>query len=331
MGTFFTRRKVASGFFWAAVSCVCAVAVPAWSQAYPNKPIRMVSPYAPGGGNDVVARALALGLGQKLGQPVIVENKAGANGLIGADYVAKQPPDGYTIILVPTQHVYNAAIYEKLPYDPIKDFTPISLIGAAPLLVVASKDAPFKTVTQLADYAKKQPPNSITFSTAGAGSAGHLAGALLAQTMGISFQHVPYRGAAPAGQALFTGEVMLSISPPSVLLPFVQDGKVNAIGLTSSKRSQLVPNVATIAEQGVAGFDAGLWYGVLGPANMPRDVVAKLNQAVLSVVADKTIKDLLIKAGVDVSPSTPEEFGEVLVRDTKRWAPIVKAVGLKPQ
>lgn len=302
-----------------------------FAQAFPAKTIRIISPYAPGGGNDVMSRAVAVRLAPKLGQSVIVENKAGANTLIGADFVAKSPPDGYTIILLPTQHVYNPSIYDQMPYDPIKDFTPITMVGAAPLLLAAHDAAPFKNLKELIQYAKGRPANDLTFSTSGAGSAGHLAGALLGQITGIQMQHVAYKGAAPAATALLTREVMLSFSPPSTLLPHIRSGKMIAIGMTSEKRSQAAPDVPTIAEQGVSGFDAGLWYGFLGPAKMQRDVVMKLNGAIAGVVNDKEMKDVLAKLGVDAFSSTPEEFAKVMITDLKRWAPVVKAAGMKPE
>jgi tripartite-type tricarboxylate transporter receptor subunit TctC len=297
--------------------------------AYPSKPVVIISPYAPGGGNDVIARAMAVRLGQKLGQPVIVENKPGANAVIGADYVAKQPADGYTIVLLPTQHVYNSAIYEKMPFDAVKDFTPIAMVGTAPVVVAARAGAPFKNLQELIQYAKQRPANDVTFSTAGAGSTGHLAGALLAQVVGVQFQHIAYKGAAPAAQALLSGEVMLSISPPASLLPHVRAGKMVAIGMTGSKRSMAAPDVPTIREQGLKDYDAGLWYGFFGPANMPREVVAKLNAAINAVLDDKDVKDVLAKAGVDPAGTTSEEFTKMVLADVKRWPPIVKAAGVK--
>lgn len=319
----------AVGLISAILLCLGSGISSAWGQAFPSKPVRIISPYAPGGGNDVIARALAVRLSQKLGQPVIVENKPGANTLIGADYVAKQPADGYAIVLLPTQHVYNSAIYEKMPYDPVKDFTPIAMVGAAPLIVAARQGAPFKNLQELIQYAKRKPANEVTFSTAGAGSTGHLAGALLAQVTGVQFQHVAYKGAAPAAQALLSGEVMLSISPPAALLAHVRAGKMVAIGMTGSKRSAAAPDIPTIREQGLKDYDAGLWYGFFGPANMPREVVAKLNATINAVLDEKEIKEMLAKAGVDPADSTPEEFARIVVSDQKRWPPVVKAAGVK--
>lgn len=301
----------------------------AWGQGFPAKPVVIISPYAPGGGNDVIARAMAVRLGQKLGQPVIVENKPGANAVIGADYVAKQPADGYTIVLLPTQHVYNSAIYEKLPFDPVKDFTPIAMVGTAPVIVATRAGAPFKNLQELIQYARQKPANEVTFSTAGAGSTGHLAGALLAQVVGVQFQHVAYKGAAPAAQALLSGEVMVSISPPASLLPHVRAGKMLAIGMTGSKRSAAAPDIPTIREQGLKDYDAGLWYGFFGPANMPRDVVTRLNAAINAVLEDKDVKDVLAKSGVDPAGTTPEEFTRMVLADVKRWPPIVRAAGVK--
>jgi len=309
----------------------CIAGGSAIAQSFPTKTIRIISPYAPGGGNDVICRAVAARLSPRLGQPVIVDNRAGANTLIGADHVAKSAPDGYTIILLPTQHVYNPSIYDKMPYDPIRDFSPITMVGAAPLLLAAHDAAPFKNLKELIQYAKGRPANDLTFSTSGVGSAGHLAGALLGQVTGIQMQHVAYKGAAPAAQALLGREVMLSFSPPSTLLPHIRSGRMTPIGMTSEKRSQAAPDIPTIAEQGISDFDAGLWYGFLGPAKMQRDVVMKLNGAIAGVINDKEMKDLLAKLGIDAFSTTPEEFAKVLATDLKRWAPVVKAAGIKPE
>jgi len=319
----------AASLFLAFVSLAGVGQGSAWAQGYPTKTVVIVSPYAPGGGNDVIARAMAIRLSQKLGQPVIVENKPGANAVIGADYVAKQPADGYSIVLLPTQHVYNSAIYEKMPFDAVKDFTPIAMVGTAPVIVATRAGAPFKNLQELIQYAKQKPANEVTFSTAGAGSTGHLAGALLAQVVGVQFQHVAYKGAAPAAQALLSGEVMVSISPPASLLPHVRAGKMVAIGMTGSKRSAAAPDIPTIREQGLKDYDAGLWYGFFGPANMPRDVVTKLNAAINAVLEDKDVRDVLAKSGVDPAGSTPEEFTRMVLADVKRWPPIVKAAGVK--
>ncbi len=302
----------------------------AQAQGFPNKTVKIISPYAPGGGNDVICRAVAVRLTTRLGQPVIVENRAGANTIVGAEFVAKSPPDGYTIILLPTQHVYNPSIYDKMPYDPIRDFTPITLVGAAPLLLVSHAATPFKNLKELVQYAKGRPANDVTFSTSGAGSAGHLAGALLGMVTGIQLQHVAYKGASPAAQALLTQEVMMSFSPPSTLLPHVRAGKMIPIGMTGLKRSDVAPDVPTIAEQGLPDYEAGLWYGFMGPAKMPRDVVMRLNTSIGAVVNDKEMRDVLAKLGIDAFSTTPEEFGKVLVTDLKRWAPVVKAAGMKP-
>lgn len=308
-----------------------AAAMNAGAQTYPSKPVRIISPYAPGGGNDVICRAVAARLGPRLGQPVIVENKPGANTIVGAEYVSKQPPDGYTIILLPTQHVYNPSIYGKMPYDPIKDFTPIIQMGSAPLLLVAHAGVPFKNLKEMVAYAKTRPANELTFSTSGSGSAGHLAGALLGQVAGIQLQHIAYKGAAPAAQALLGKEVMMSFSPPSTLLPHVRSGKMVAIGMTGQKRSQAAPDIPTIAEQGYPDYEAGLWYGFMGPARMPRDIVMKLNENIGAVVTDKDMRALLAKMGIDAFRTTPEEFAKVLVTDLKRWAPVVKAAGMKAE
>jgi len=305
-------------------------AVNAWAQTFPSRTVRIISPYAPGGGNDVICRAVAVRLSPRLGQSVIVENKPGANTIVGTEYVSKLPPDGYTIILLPSAHVYNPSIYDKLPYDPIKDFSPITMVGAAPLLLATYSGSPFKNLQELIKYAKGRPANDVTFSTSGSGSSGHLAGALLGMDTGIQLQHIPYKGASPAAQALLTKEVMLSFSPPSTLLPHVRSGRMVAIGITSEKRSEAAPDVPTIAEQGLPDYDAGLWYGFLGPAKMPREIVMKLNAEIGAVINDPEMKGVLAKLSIDAFSSTPEQFAKVMANDLKRWAPVIKAAGIKP-
>ena len=312
----------------AASIALCAPA--AHAQTYPTKPVRIISPYAPGGGNDVICRAVAARLGPVLGQSAVVENKPGANTIIGTDYVAKSPPDGYTIILLPSAHTINPHLYEKLPYDPVRDFTPITLVGAAPLLLAANASSSIKSIRDLIQAAKGKS-NEITYSTSGSGSSGHLAGALLGSLVGIQLQHIAYKGAAPAATALLANEVMLSFSPPSTLIPHVRAGKLHALGMSGDKRSAIAPDIPTIAESGIPNYEAGLWYGFLAPPKLPRDILQRLNAGIATVIADKSTQEVLAKLGIDPFTSTPEAFAKLIVTDIQKWGPIVKASGIKAE
>jgi len=318
------RRKWLA-IVWAALPMTVAVAAD-----YPAKPVHIISPYTPGGGNDVICRAVAVRLGPIMGQPAVVENKPGANTIIGTDYVAKSPPDGYTMILVPSAHTVNPHLYEKLPYDSVRDFTPITQVGSAPLLLVVNASLPIKSIRDLIQAAKGKP-NEITYGTSGSGSAGHLAGALLGALVGIQLQHIPYKGAAPAATALLSNEVMLSFSPPSTLMPHVRSGRLRALGMSGDKRSAIAPDIPTIAESGIPNYEAGLWYGFLGPAKLSRDILLRLNSSIATVIADKSTQEVLAKLGIDPFTSTPEAFAQLILNDIQKWGPIVKASGIKAE
>ena len=319
------NRRKGLAVVWAALPMTVAAAAD-----YPAKPVHIISPYTPGGGNDVICRAVAVRLGPIMGQPAVVENKPGANTIIGTDYVAKSPPDGYTMILVPSAHTVNPHLYEKLPYDSVRDFTPITQVGSAPLLLVVNASLPIKSIRDLIQAAKGKP-NEITYGTSGSGSAGHLAGALLGALVGIQLQHIPYKGAAPAATALLSNEVMLSFSPPSTLMPHVRSGRLRALGMSGDKRSAIAPDIPTIAESGIPNYEAGLWYGFLGPAKLPRDILLRLNSSIATVIADKSTQEVLAKLGIDPFTSTPEAFAQLILNDIQKWGPIVKASGIKAE
>ena len=310
---------------WTALQMTIAVAAD-----YPAKPVHIISPYTPGGGKDVICRAVAVRLGPIMGQPAVVENKPGANTIIGTDYVAKSPPDGYTMILVPSAHTVNPHLYEKLPYDSVRDFTPITQVGSAPLLLVVNASLAIKSIRDLIQAAKGKP-NEITYGTSGSGSAGHLAGALLGALVGIQLQHIPYKGAAPAATALLSNEVMLSFSPPSTLMPHVRSGRLRALGMSGDKRSAIAPDIPTIAESGIPNYEAGLWYGFLGPAKLSRDILLRLHASIATVIADKSTQEVLAKLGIDPFTSTPEAFAQLILNDIQKWGPIVKASGIKAE
>ena len=323
-------HRIRTGAALACIIALCMGTGHAWAQTFPTKPLRSISPYAPGGGNDIISRAIAPRLGAQLGQQVIVENKPGANTIIGTELLAKSPPDGYNIILLPSSLTINPHLYEKLPYDTLNDFTPISMVGMAPLMLAANASSSLKTLKDVIAAAKAKP-GELTYSTAGAGGSGHLAGGLLAMSTGIQLQHVPYKGSAPAATALLANEVALSFSPPANLLTMVRAGKLVAIGMSGERRSAVAPDVSTIAESGVPGYEASLWYGYLGPAKLPRDVLQRLNAALVAVIGDKGLQEVLSKQGIDPFSSTPEQFAKVIAEDIRKWGPVVKATGVKAE
>ena len=300
----------------------------AYAQTYPSKPVRIISPYPPGGGNDILSRAVAQKLTARLGQQVFVENKPGANSIIGTEILAKSPPDGHTIILVPSSHAINQSLYPKIPYDAVRDFLPITLAGSSPMLLAVPASSPITTLRELIRAAQAKP-GEMTYSTAGSGSTGHLAAVLLALSTGIKLQHVPYKGTAPAVSALLGNEVTMSFAPPTVFLPHVRAGKLRALGMSSAERSPNASDIPTIAEAGVPGFVASVWYGFLAPANTPKSIVQRLNTEIAAVLKDPEIHKLLTKQGIDPFSSTPEEFARLIATDVEKWAKVVKESGAR--
>ncbi|GAA4343408.1 tripartite tricarboxylate transporter substrate binding protein [Pigmentiphaga soli] len=295
-------------------------------QPYPSRPIRFIVPYAPGGGTDIVARLLAQRLGENLGQPVVVENHAGSSGVIGTEMASKAAPDGYTLLLGTTgPFAVNPNLYPKL-YDPGKDFAPVSLVSSAAQLLAVNPSLPIKSVKELIAYAKANP-GKLAFSSAGGSS--RLSGEMLNVLADIQMLHVPYRGVGSAATAIVSGEVSLGFSDIVVLLPHVKSGKLRALATTGAKRSAAVPDLPTVAEEGVPGFESAVWYGVLVPAATPKEIVARLHGAVVKAVQTPEFRDRLLREGSDVVGNTPEEFAAYIARDRERWAQIVKAGNIK--
>lgn len=300
----------------------------AHAQTYPSKPVRIISPYPPGGGNDTISRAVAQKLIARLGQQIFVENRPGANSIIGSELVAKSPPDGYTIILVPSSHAINQSLYSKIPYDAVRDFSPITLAGTSPMLLAVHASTPITTLRELI-VAAQAKPGELTYSTAGSGSTGHLSAVLLALSTGIKLQHVPYKGTAPAVTALLGNQVTMSLAPPTVYLPHIRAGRLRALGMSSAERSPIAPDIPTIAESGVPDFVASVWYGFLAPSNTPRSIVQRLNTEIAAVIKDPEIHKLLTDQGIDPVSSTPEEFARLIATDVEKWAKVVKESGAR--
>jgi len=301
-----------------------AAALPAAAQTWPSKPVKIIVPFGPGGFTDVVARILQKELAPALGQPIIIENRPGAGSTIGTDAVAKSPPDGYTLVMVSTTHVISPHLYKKMTYDPIKDFAPVMKLVEGPYVMVVHPSLGVSTVQEFVALAKKRP-NEIFFASSGNGSAQHLVGALFMQMAGVKLTHVPYKGSNAAMQDLLGGQVKLSFVGMPNALPNL--GKLKALAVTTTKRSPDLPDVPTMDEAGVKGYEATIWLGMLAPKGTPREIVDKLNADIRKVLADPEARKLMRKAGVEVAPSSPEAFQALMEQELDRWGKVVKETG----
>jgi tripartite-type tricarboxylate transporter receptor subunit TctC len=307
-----------------------AAAQAANAQSYPGKPIRAVIPFPPGGAADALLRPLAPKLGDLLGQQVVVDPRPGANGNIAAEIVAHAPADGYTLLFGNSSLPISVTLYDKLPYDVTKDFTPVSLVAFTPSVLVVHPSLPVRSVKDLIALAKKQP-GKLNFASGGVGNTMHLAAELLDTMAGIRMTHVPYKGAGPAIVDVLAGQcdlVFVNIAP---VLGYIRAGRVVAIAVTSAKRSTVLPDVPTVAESGMPGYESTTWYGFLGPAGLPKDIVAKLNSAIVAAVGTKEMRDRYVALGSDPETSTPERFAAYLRNDIVSWSKVVKASGAKAE
>jgi tripartite-type tricarboxylate transporter receptor subunit TctC len=309
---------------------VMAANTAAFAQSdYPNRPVRMIVPFPPGGPTDIVARPLAQKLTEALGQPVIIENKGGAGGTIGADSVAKSPPDGYTLLMgtVGTQAI-NVTLYPKLAYDPLKDLAPVALVAAAPVALVAHPSVAANSVAALLELAKSKP-GTLTFGSAGSGTPGHLSGEIFKSMTGAKIEHVPYKGSAPAVQDLMGGQIQLMFDPVQSVLPHIKSGKIRALAVSSAKRAAILPDVPTIAEGGVAGYDTTAWWGVAAPAKTPMAVVNRLAAEIAKAVQSDELKARLQEIGIEALGLGPEEFAAFQKSEIAKWGKAVKESGAK--
>ena len=302
----------------------------ALAQAYPNKPIKLIVPFAPGGFTDVVARILGQKLSVSLGQPFVIENKAGAGSTIGTDFVAKAAPDGYTLVMVSTTHVISPAIYPKLPYDPIKSFTPVGkLVDSAYVLLVNPK-VPANNVAEFIALAKASP-DKIHYASSGNGSSQHLMGGMFAAMAGVKMKHVPYKGSGGAANDLVAGVVESSFAGVPNAMAQVPAGRLKALAVTTSKRIPQLPDVPTMQEAGVPGYNASVWLGLLAPAGTPKEVVMKLNAEIAKVLSAADTKKELYAAGVEADISSPEALNTLMVQELDRWGKIIKDAGITMQ
>lgn len=295
-------------------------------QPYPSRPIRIISPFAAGGGNDFLCRTVAAKLTERFRQQVIVENRTGANGIIGTEAAARAAPDGYTLVLIPSGHAVNASLRSKLPYDSIRDFTTISMVGSSPLVLAVHPSLPVSNVPALVAFAKSRP-GQLNYVSAGVGSSGHLGGALFEVLTGTKMVHVPYKGMSLALTDLVSGQVTMAFATSLSVMPHVKSGRLRALATTGTQRSPALPDLPTVAAS-VPGYEASLWYGFVGPARMPPDIVSKLNTEIVSILKLDDVRERLASQGVDVQSSTPEEFSRLLITDMARWAKIVQRAGI---
>jgi tripartite-type tricarboxylate transporter receptor subunit TctC len=314
-------RRRFHGRLLAAAGALAAPSLQA--QTWPARPIRMIVPYTPGGFTDVTARLVAQKLQDRLGQTVAIDNKPGANSIIGVDLIAKAPPDGYTMGVVIAAYAANTTLYPKLPYDPRKDLVPVSLIGVAPLMAAVHNNAPFRTAAQLVDYAKRNP-GKISFGSSGSGSAAHLTTEFLKAQTGTFMVHIPYRGAAPALTDLMGGQIQLFFDAASGLIGPGKSGNVRLIGVASERRLPAAPDVPTFIEQGLAGFTGSTWAGVLAPAGTPRDVVKRVADEVARIVRMDDVRARLEAMGTIPVGSSPEEFETFVNAETAKWGKVIR-------
>jgi tripartite-type tricarboxylate transporter receptor subunit TctC len=299
------------------------------AQSYPSRVVRLVVPFPPGGPLDISGRLLAQKLSEAWGQSVVVENRPGAGGNIGADLVAKSAPDGYTIVMgALSTHAVNPSLYPKMPYDAVKDFAPITLLATTPNVLVVNPSLPVNSVKDLIAYAKANP-GKLSFGSGSNGSAGHLAGELFKVDTGTDIVHIPYKGGAPATQALLAGDVQFMFDNLANATPQIKAGKLKALAVTTADRSKLAPDLPTMAEAGVAGFDISTWFGLLAPAGTPKDVVAKWNADVTRILNSPEMRERLTLLGAEAAPTTPEQFAAFIQRELAKYARIVKASGAK--
>lgn len=321
------RRRCAALAVVSALS-VSLFAGPAAAQTYPARAIKIVVPYAPGGTNDIVARLLAQRLGERMGQAVIVENKPGASGNLGAEQVARAPADGYTLVLVTMGHSIAPSLYKGMRYDIRTDLAPVTELTSGPVLVMVNPKLGINTVADLIARAKAKP-DALNFSSAGNGSSTHLATEYLSAQTGIKMTHIPFGGSAPAMADVMAGNTQLVMDLMFSAMPQVQSGKLKAIAQTGAKRSPAMPDLPTVAESGVPGFDVVVWNGLMAPAGTPKDVIARLNAEVKTALDSPELKERLLAQGFEPAWSTPEAFGKKIASDIERWSKVVKISGAK--
>lgn len=325
----------ATQFFRVVVAAVLAlgsafVAPMATAQNYPTRPIKIIVPATPGGAIDIIARSLAEKMTASLGQPVTVENKPGASNNLGTDFVAKSAPDGYTLVIVASSHATNKHMFKALPYDPVKDFEPVAYTHVVPLLLTVHPSIPAKTVAELVTWIKANPDKAI-YASSGPGSSLHMAAELFMSMTKTKMQHVPYKGSSAAHPDLLAGRTAMIFDPVPAIRGHVKAGSLRGIAVTTTNRSTAFPEIPTISESGLTGYDASTWGGVLAPAGTPKDIVTRLNTAINAALKFDDVRTRLIGAGIEIQGGTPEQFGNVIKAEVDKWGRIVKEAGIQPE
>jgi tripartite-type tricarboxylate transporter receptor subunit TctC len=311
-----------------ALAAAASLALPATAQQYPSRPIKIIVPFGPGGFTDVAARILQKELAPALGQSIVIENKPGAGSTIGTAEVANAKPDGYTVVIISTAHVISPHLYKQMPYDALKDFTPVMKLAEGPYVLAVHPSLLVKNVQELIAMAK-QSPGKIDYASSGNGSAQHLVGALFEKMSGAELNHVPYKGSNQAMNDVLGGQVKVTFAGVPNVLPNIANGKLKALGVSTAKRYADMPDVPTIAEAGVAGYDATIWLGILAPPGTPREIVQKLNAEITKVLSTPESRKLMASAGVDVATSTPEQFARLMQEEHERWGKVVRETGMQ--
>jgi tripartite-type tricarboxylate transporter receptor subunit TctC len=313
----------------AAVSALMIASSAAFAQApYPSRPVHLLVPFPPGGAVDIVARTLSDELSKRWGQQIVVENRPGAGGTIAAAALAKAAPDGYTLILAASGHAIVSYLYPDLPYDPLRDFTPLSLVGSSPNMMLVREDSALRSIADVLAAARDRP-GQLSYGYAGNGTSPHLAGELLKYMTKVAITPVPYRGGAPVLNDLLGGHIPLSFNNIPESIAFVQAGRLRPLGVTTAKRSAVLPDVPTIAESGLPGYDTGVWWGFLAPAGLPADIKARLAKDCAEVVQVAAVRDRLLKIGAEPTGGSAEEFDKLIRSDHAKWGPVIKAAGIK--
>lgn len=297
---------------------------------FPTHPLRLISPFAAGGGNDILSRTLGMEMSKGLGQSIVVDNRPGANTIVGMEIVAKATPDGYTLIMTSSTQAINATLYPKLPYDSVRDFAPVSLVASSPLIIAVYPGLAVRNVQELIALAKAKP-EQVLYPSAGTGNATHLAGELFNVMAGVKLGHVPYKGAGPGMNDLIAGRLQTVFATAPSVMPSIKAARLRAIAVTGSTRSAIIPELPTVAESGVPGYEASTWYGLLAPARTPRPVVARLNAEAKKALATPEVKERLIAQGVDPVGNSPEAFSAYVRSEVTKWAKVIKLSGAKPE
>lgn len=308
---------------------VCTASTIAFGQSFPTKPIRLVVPLAPGGGGDIVSRLIAQKISEPLGQAVVVDNRPGGSTIIGTEIVARSAPDGYTLVMATSSHGINPALH-KLPYDPVKDFSGIAFIATSPMMLTVHPSVPAKTVQELVALAKARP-GELNYGSSGAASIVHLAGELFNISAGVKTTHIPYKGTGPALNDLLAGHIQIMFASPVPTIPHVKTGRLRAIAMTSAQRAPAMPELPTVAEGGLPGFEAGTYFIVLGPANIPVPIVSRLNSAIVKAAQIPDVKEKLSSQGATIVAGSPQEAIGHLASEVARWQKVVKSAGITLQ